>query len=120
MYYVRGGNLGIVPAPAGVVPVAIDCIRQPAQISATTQAVTLPDIARQALMWRVVGLAYLSDRGQEAQVLRTQADDNYQREVSDLRHWRQTYSGTNRGVNLLTQRSAQGTRGNNRIGSGRQ
>lgn len=119
VFYSNGGNLGLVPAPAGVVPVMIRCVRQPAQITTDGQTLSLPDVARQCLMWRVVNLAYLSDRGQEAQALRQNADAMFQKELSELRHWRQTFDGTNRGVNMLTQRGAQGFIGQNRIGSGR-
>lgn len=119
VYYLRGGNLGIVPAPAGAVTVVIDAIRQPASLTNTSQELMLPDICRQCLMWRTVFLCYASDRGEGAEVLRGIADKNYQSELLEVRHWSNTYSGTAQGVKVLTQRSVVGTRGNHRIGSGR-
>lgn len=118
VYYLRGGNLGIVPPPGGSVPVAIDCVRQPAQISNDSQVLTLPDIAREALMFKVCLLAYQSDRGAEAQALRQNMANSYAQELQNVRHWSQTYSGTSRGINLLTQREAIGVRGQRRIPSG--
>lgn len=119
VYYMRGGNLGIVPAPAGVVPVVIDAIRQPPSLVNTSQELMLPDITRQLLMWRTVFLCYASDRGQGPDALRQIADANYQRELLEVRHWSNTYSGTAQGVKVLTQRSVAGIRGNYHIGSGR-
>ena len=120
VYYIRGvGNLGIVPAPAGAVPVAIDCVRQPPQIVNITQVLTLPDITREALMYKVLALAYQSDRGAEAQALRQNMMSSYADELQKVRHWSETYSGTSRGINMLTQRSAIGVRGQWKTPSGR-
>jgi hypothetical protein len=111
VYYVRGGNLGIVPPPGGTVPIVLDCIRQPSQIMDDSTALTLPDICRQALMFKMGALAYLSDRGAEAQALRSGFLSEYAKELTYIRHWQETYTGTAQGIKVQTQRSIQGTRG---------
>ena len=115
MYYLRGGNLGVVPLPAGSYPLVLDIIRQPDTVNNTSQTLVLPSIAMDALAWKVCELAFFSDRTQSGAAQQMQAaSQQYMKALTELKSWRQQYGGgTDEGIKMLTMRSFY-TKGNNR------
>lgn len=118
-YYTRGGNLGLVPAPLGTYQVVCDVIAQPVTLVSDTDTLVLPDIALDAVAWKVCELAYFADRdNQGAGDSRNYAQTEFNTAMKELKAWRREYDGMGpRGPNVLTNRSFY-RKGNNRLGSG--
>lgn len=117
-WYMRGGNLGFVPPPAGVIAVVVDCVRQPSTLTQLTTVMSLPDITLDALAWKTCYFCYFSDRNSESKQLRDDAALNYKMSLADIRTWRRTYDGSGpKGIKLLEERGFF-QRGGHRVGTG--
>ena len=92
-YYLRGGYLGLVPAPANTTPVTItvDCIRLPDTITASGQTLTVPDHFMDALVWAAASYAKFADDGQTSAASRDYAEQQYMARMRELRGWRKLY-----------------------------
>jgi hypothetical protein len=95
-YYFRGGYVGLVPPPANVVEVCIDCVRQPDTISADGQNLTTPENYLDAIVWGAVEFALFGDRDPASIQYLQLATQNREREVRKLVEWRWEYQGEQR------------------------
>lgn len=104
-YYFRGGSIGLVPAPAGVYDIVIECLRVPSQSLNLTDASIFPSNFKQALAWKVCELAKFSDDGDRASESRNYATQRYEACVRKLRADRKRYDGdAPRGPKMFTYR----------------
>ena len=115
-YYYDGGVIGLLPPPAGVSPVVVRCIKQPADLSELTDNLDLPTIAKMALVWKTIELMMFANAEQPAASdQRNYAMSQYKEEIVELRKWKRQYDGSNgtKGPIFLTYRNFY-ARGNNR------
>lgn len=117
-YYLRGGSIGFVPPPLGIYPIVIDCIPQPYQLVNLADACVLPDIALDALAWKVCEFCYYADpTNQQSGDSRNYAAAMFKDAMNEVKAWRKTYDGIGpRGPRILSQRSFY-TSGQNTIGA---
>lgn len=90
-YYLRGGYIGLVPAPANAVTLTVDCVREPDTITATAQAMTTPDVFQDAIVWAAAAYCAYADSSSVGAAQRQIAEENYQRFMRDARAWRKMY-----------------------------
>lgn len=104
-YYCNGGSIGFVPAPLGALKVVCDVIAQPVTLQTLADALMLPDIALDALSWKVIELMYFSDKETGADQ-RNYALTEYTKALGELRSWKRGYDGSGpKGPKPLTVRS---------------
>lgn len=65
VYYFRGGNLGIVPAPAGNYSLTIDVVPVPVNLVNLTDESDLPINFCEAIVWKMCWLAHKADGDDE-------------------------------------------------------
>lgn len=117
-YYMRGGMIGLVPAPLGAYPLVMDCIAQPATLENLTDTLVLPDIALDLLAWSVCEFCYYADpQNQGAGDSRNFAMSEKQKALQEVKAWKREYDGVGpKGPNILAMRSfyttGQNTTGN--------
>lgn len=88
MYYIRGGNIGFVPQPAGVYTVRLDLIPVPPLLALQTDQSIYPSVADEAIVWKALELAYFSDSNIEKAGY---ARNNFEQEMKKLRSWINDY-----------------------------
>lgn len=114
VWYDRGGNIGFLPAPAGIYPVVVDCVRQPFTLVNPTDAMVLPDISLDTVCWKTVELACFPGGEDESSDQRNYAMSEYGKSVAELDGWANGMAGQGpEGPKPLTYRSFY-TRGNHR------
>lgn len=90
-YYLRGGFLGLVPAPSNVVTVCFDCIALPPTVNVDGQVMTTPDLFMDAIVWAAATYAKYADDSGSSHQSRDVAEQTYQARMRELRTWRKTY-----------------------------
>lgn len=106
MYYTRGGNVGLVPAPLTAVPVVCDVVRQPVPLQAMTDDMVLPDICADAMAWDACEQFYYSVRDQSGSSdNRNFAHEKRMEAMQKCKDWRKTYEGGIQGPIPLTYRT---------------
>lgn len=115
-YFYDGGVIGFVPPPAGVYPVYVRCIREPADVSQPTDQLAVPTQFSTALTWKTLMYMMFSNAEQPAASdQRNFAQSEYENERRKLLRWKHRYSGGHtKGPKFITYRSFY-ARGNNRI-----
>jgi len=88
MFYIRGGNIGFVPQPAGAYVVKLDLIPVPPVLVNLTDLSIFPSIADETIVWKALELAYFSDSNiDKAQY----ALNNFEQGMKKLRAWTNDY-----------------------------
>jgi hypothetical protein len=95
-YYWRGGSLGLVPPPSGVVTLSVDCVRLPDTVLTASQSMTTPDNYVDAIVWAACAIAKFADAGQQSDQAMGIAEQNYTREKKKLIAWRGEFPGEQR------------------------
>ena len=118
-FYLRGGSMGFVPAPLAAYAIVVDCVAQPFTLSSLADACVLPDIALDALAWKVCEYCnYADPTNQQGADSRNYAAQASTKAMADLKGWVKSYDGVGpRGPNVLALRSFH-TKGQNNFGSG--
>lgn len=80
-YYIRGGNLGLVPPPAGAVSMMVYCVPIPAVISTAQQVLVFPSQAKEALAWRCIADEMFADQNDTLMQI---AESKYQENLKIL------------------------------------
>jgi hypothetical protein len=86
-FYIRGGNIGIVPKPAGAYFMQIDLIPQPPTLVNLTDVSLYQTTFKDAICWKSVEYALFGDTNS----LLSTAMDNYKAEIIKLRAWKEDY-----------------------------
>lgn len=106
-WYLRGGNIGLVPPPAGTYTLQIDIVPVPAALANAADVSTLPSNFLQAIAWYAVYQAKFADSRLEDAAFAMQ---QFEGEMGKLRAWKSSFKGsTNRAPVLLTYRSMTNT-----------
>jgi hypothetical protein len=96
-YYLRGGNIGFVPAPGNVSVITIDCIAVPNTISVASggdnTVMTTPDMFMDAIVWAACTYAQFADDQERNAAMREVAEKTYQLRKSDLMKFQKMYVG---------------------------
>lgn len=93
-YYLRGANLGLIPAPSAQYTVIVDMIPMPQQPTALTSPLYFPDDFAEAIAWKICEQAWVGDaqRASSDATWPNQAASNYAREVAKLRLWKSDFN----------------------------
>lgn len=105
-YYIRGGSIGIVPAPAANVTITIDCVRVPSTLTATSQAIVVPDNFLEGIANFVVYRALGADKDPLSAQLAREAQADYEKQIRELRTWKRQYTLDDDQIMPLTYRGA--------------
>jgi hypothetical protein len=92
-YYLRGGYIGIMPAPlvATGVTIGVDHIPKPPDLSLTSDVSIYPDIFLDAIIWKMISYARFSDNTSSYK----DAELMYQMEVKErINPWLQRFQAT--------------------------
>lgn len=101
MFYHRGGNIGLVPAPSGVVPMIVDGIALAPDLANPTDTDVFPRYYIDAICWKATEFALFADRDPQAyQYAVSQAE----RAMGALRDQMTQFKGSS-GFKPLTYRS---------------
>jgi hypothetical protein len=92
-YYFRGGSIGLVPAPSGIVDIVIEGLRVPTPVINLTDAIPFPFNYGQALAWKVCELAKFSDDDDRAADQRNYAAQQYEIHMRRIRQINKSYDG---------------------------
>lgn len=88
MFYIRGGNIGFVPQPAGAYAVRLDLIPVPPVLANLSDPSIFPSVADEAVVWKSLELAYFSDSNIEKA---SYCRNNFEQEMKKLRSWINDY-----------------------------
>jgi hypothetical protein len=115
-YYWESGVIGLVPAPAGVYTLCVDCLAVPDDAVNLTDFLIFPASFKRALAWYVVMQCRAADDTQGAEAKVQMATQMYERTMRKLRTDYQRYDGDQpRMPKLRTYRTGRQL-GNNRWG----
>lgn len=85
VFYLRGGNLGLMPAPLGVYTLQVDFIPLPAYLSTMSTPSDMPLASKAALAWKMVSYLYQTDGNDNGQ---TRAEAMFEKCVRETMRWR--------------------------------
>jgi hypothetical protein len=92
-YYLRGGNIGFVPAPAVAnSTVVVEGVFVPPTLTTTYQTIQVPDIFADAIDFYVISRCWGSDKDEVSQNMAAGAMKSYDGEIRKLRTWKRQYS----------------------------
>jgi hypothetical protein len=101
-FYIRGGNIGIVPKPVGAYFMQIDLIPQPPTLVNLTDVSIFQTTFKDAICWKCVEYMFFGDTNS----LLNTAMQNYEKELGKLRSWKADYQKMlPRGVFPITSRT---------------
>jgi hypothetical protein len=84
-FYMRGGNIGFVPIPAGAYLAQIDFVPQPPALVNLTDVSIYQTTFKDAISWKAVEYMFFGDNNS----LLSTASQNYIAELAKLRAWKQ-------------------------------
>ena len=88
--YMRGGFLGIVPPPAAVYTIQVDCISSPPNLNSNADDCIFPDGFKDALCYKTAEYVFVSDRSSQAENMR----QRFEAELPKLRSFLINVKGT--------------------------
>lgn len=90
LYYLRGGNIGFVPPPAGAYTVSIDIVAHHPDLLVSGAKSLFPSECQSALAWKTCMYAHFADNRDDAALKLQVAKGEYEQAVKALRSWRDT------------------------------
>ena len=104
-WYLRGGWIGFVPAPANTAEITVDCVRIPGTLTSTGDLVTLPDNFMDAITWKVATYAAFANNDDRSSDQRNYASQMYSAEMRTLRTWKRQFGLDDVGPMQFTERN---------------
>jgi hypothetical protein len=105
-YYLRGGLIGIVPAPANVADLVIEGVLVPPKVVNLTDTLVVPENFLEAIAWKAVSYCRFSEDADRAMAAQASAAQMANAEIRTLRTWKRTYTGEDTGPKVTTYRRA--------------
>ena len=103
-FYVRGGGIGLVPAPMNGSTISIDCVLVPPTLVSTTQTLEVPDFFREPLKWYLVRDCKFADDTQASGESAMGAEKKFQESVSKAQQSVDGYTMKNSEIFVVTNR----------------
>lgn len=115
--YIRGGSIGIVPAPNGAFSLTVEGVRVPSTLTSTGQTIIVPDNFLEAIANWVVYRALASDKDELSQQMSRNALGDFDSEIRTLRTWKRQYTRDDDQIFPMTYRGRYRYGGNRNGGS---
>ncbi len=90
--YLRGGSIGVVPAPGASSYLVVEGVRVPTTLQNLTDAVVVPDNFMDAIGWKMCEYAQMADDSAQSADQRNYAGQKAEMEIRYLRTWKRQYS----------------------------
>lgn len=85
VFYLRGGNLGLMPSPLGVYTLQVDYIPLPAYLTSDTSYSDMPTASKAAIVWKMISYLYQMDSNDAGAA---RAEGNFEKAVRETIQWR--------------------------------
>lgn len=84
-FYLRGANLGLVPAPLGVYTLQVDYIPLPVNLISLNTTSDMPTAAKAAIVWKMISYLYQTDGNDNGQA---RAEGQFEKAVKETMQWK--------------------------------